>query len=178
MPRITSEETYLPSGDELLEAIYEFLGDHKDRTAAESGHSARYFLTGPVPDDQVELPEQVYLALRKVVDAMRNGLAVSVVPQSTQLTTQQAADLLNVSRPTVVKLLDEGEIPFERPSTHRRIRLADLLAYREKRREQQYAILASTRSAVDEENLDSTLEELKAARKAIAARRAGAGTSA
>ena len=122
--------------------------------------------------DQVELPEEVYLALRKIVDAMRSGLAVSVIPQTTRLTTQQAADLLHVSRPTVVKLLDEGEIPFERAGTHRRVLLADLLSYRERRRERQYDMLSATRDAVDEDNIEDTLEDLRAARKAIAARRA------
>ncbi|WP_454115576.1 helix-turn-helix domain-containing protein [Microbacterium lacticum] len=132
----------------------------------------RYFLAGARPGDQVELPEEVYLALRKIVDAMQSGLAVSVVPQTTRLTTQQAADLLNVSRPTIVKLLDEGEIPFEKAGTHRRALLSDLLEYRERRRERQYDMLSATRDAVDEDNIEQTLEDLKAARKAVAARRA------
>lgn len=116
----------------------------------------------------MELPEEVYLALRKIVDAMQSGLAVSVVPQATRLTTQQAADLLNVSRPTVVKLLDEGEIPVEKAGTHRRVILADLLAYRERRRARQYDMLAATRDTLDEDNIEQTLEDLKAARKAVA----------
>lgn len=164
------EETYLPSREVELAPVLDFL------TAQEAAGRAlperRYFLAGAHPGDQVELPEEVYLALRKIVDAMQSGLAVSVVPQTTRLTTQQAADLLNVSRPTVVKLLDEGEIPFEKAGTHRRVLLADLLEYRERRRERQYDMLADTRDAVDEDNIEQTLEDLKAARKAVAARRA------
>lgn len=164
------EETYLPSRGDELAPIMDFLATHE--AAGRAVPEPRYFLAGARPGDQVELPEEVYLALRKVVDAMRSGLAVSVVPQTTRLTTQQAADLLNVSRPTVVKLLDEGEVPFERAGTHRRILLADLLDYRERRRESQYEMLARTRDAVDEDNVEQTLEHLKRARKAVASRRA------
>lgn len=164
------QETYLPSGEDELAPVLDFLTAHE--TAGRALPEPRYFLAGARPGDQVELPGEVYLALRKIVDAMQSGLAVSVVPQTTRLTTQQAADFLNVSRPTVVKLLDEGEIPFERAGTHRRVLLADLLEYRERRRERQYDMLAATRDAVDEGNVAEALEDLKAARKAVAARRA------
>lgn len=110
------EETYLPSRGDQLAPVLDFLTAHE--AAGRALPEPRYFLAGARPGDQVELPEEVYLALRKIVDAMQSGLAVSVVPQATRLTTQQAADLLNVSRPTVVKLLDEGEIPFEIGRAH------------------------------------------------------------
>ena len=171
MSRATAvEETYLPSGANELAPIMDFLAAHE--AAGRVAPEPRYFLAGTRPGDQVQLPEEVYLALRKVVDAMRSGLAVSVVPHTTRLTTQQAADLLNVSRPTVVKLLDEDEIPFERVGTHRRVLLADLLDYRERRRERQYDVLAATRDGVDEDNVERALEDLREARKAVAVTRA------
>jgi excisionase family DNA binding protein len=112
--------------------------------------------------------------LRQVVEALQQGLAVTVAPQTQTLTTQQAADLLGVSRPTVIKLLDEGKIPFERTGTHRRILLRDLLAYREQRRADQYAMLEATSVDVDDEgDLDTTLQQLREARQAVAARRRG-----
>ena len=77
------------------------------------------------------LPPEVFEVLRSVVDAMAQGQAV-IAPVHQRLTTQEAAELLGVSRPTVVKLLESGEIPFELPGRYRRVRLADVLAYRER----------------------------------------------
>lgn len=80
--------------------------------------------------EQVELPEGVADLLHDVVAALSRGLAVSVTPLHAVLGTGEAADLLGVSRPTVVRLLESGHIPFAQPGRHRRIRLDDLLAYR------------------------------------------------
>jgi excisionase family DNA binding protein len=79
----------------------------------------------------VALPAPVYDVLVQAVEALRAGRAVAVAPLAQRLTTQEAADLLGVSRPTLVKLLESGTIPYEQPGRHRRVRLADLLAYRD-----------------------------------------------
>ena len=110
--------------------------------------------------------------LHQVVEAMQQGLAVTVVPQTMVLTTQQAADLLGVSRPTLIKLLDSDQIPYERIGTHRRIQLRDLLTYREQRRAAQYAALEATSAPIDdEEDAATVLADLREARKVIAQRR-------
>ena len=80
----------------------------------------------------IELPDELYEVLSDVVAALSQGLAITVAPQHTVLTTGQAADLLGVSRPTLVRLLEAGEIPFDQPGRHRRIRLGDLLAYQQR----------------------------------------------
>lgn len=160
-----AQETYLPDGGTQVGRVHDFL------TAHEAGQ-ARYFLMGSAPDDRVELPFEVYRVLQKVVDALQQGLAVTVAPLTQSLTTQQAADLLGVSRPTVIKLLDEGKIPFERVGTHRRVLLRDLLEYREQRRAEQYAALGATSVSLDdEEDLDTALQQLREARRAVASRR-------
>jgi excisionase family DNA binding protein len=84
----------------------------------------------------VHLPSAVYEVLSQVISAMRAGRAITVAPLAQRLTTQEAADLLGISRPTLIKLLEDGKIPFEQPGRHRRIRLDDLLAYRDRRRKE------------------------------------------
>jgi excisionase family DNA binding protein len=164
------QETYLPDGEGQLAQKYDFLKAHEE--AGRGRPEPRYFLAGAAPGDRIELPAEIYRVLRHVVEALRQGFAVTVMPLTQTLTTQQAADLLGVSRPTLVKLLDVGKIPFERVGTHRRILLRDLLAYREERRDAQYAALEATAVDIDdEEALDTVLEELREARRAVARRR-------
>jgi excisionase family DNA binding protein len=88
------------------------------------------------------LPLSVAQVLSRAVHELARGHAVTIVPVESELTTQQAADLLNVSRPFLIKLLDSGEIPCHRAGTHRRVRAADLLAYRDRRRAARRAALA------------------------------------
>lgn len=83
--------------------------------------------------EEILLPESVYQALRQVVSALADGQAVSLVPQDREMTTQEAADLLNVSRPYLIKLLEQGDIPYICVGSHRRIRSQDLIDYKNKR---------------------------------------------
>lgn len=80
----------------------------------------------------LELPPEVFEVLRQVVLAMSQGLAITVAPLHTVLTTSEAAHLLGISRPTLVHLLEAGEIPYEQPNRHRRVKLADVLAYQDR----------------------------------------------
>lgn len=89
-------------------------------------------LVGP-SGRRLPLPEAIYEVLKRAVYLLARGQAVAIVPYGKMLTTQQAAELLNVSRPYLVKLLEAEEIPFVRVGSHRRIRFADLMAYRQKR---------------------------------------------
>lgn len=98
-------------------------------------------LEGPAalvgPDGQtVNLPEEAFSVLADVVRAMRQGKAITLAPVDQLLTTQEAADLLGISRPTLVKKLEDGLIEFERTTggKHRRVRLVDVLQYRDGQR--------------------------------------------
>ena len=83
--------------------------------------------------ESLAVPRPVFEVLKLVADQMGKGRAVSVVPVGMMLSTQQAAELLGASRQHVVKLLTDAEIPFEKVGTHRRIRIEDVLAYKQRR---------------------------------------------
>jgi excisionase family DNA binding protein len=79
------------------------------------------------------LPRQALALLRDLLVEMAQGNAVTIVPTHAELTTQEAANILNVSRPHLVKLLEDGVLPFSKTGTHRRIRYQDLMAFRDQR---------------------------------------------
>jgi excisionase family DNA binding protein len=82
---------------------------------------------------QIELPTSALRLLLDILAELAAGNAVQVVPVHAELTTQEAADLLGVSRPFLVRLLEEGELPFHRTGKHRRVRFADLMTYKSAR---------------------------------------------
>lgn len=82
---------------------------------------------------QVELPTSALRLLVDILSELAEGNAVKVVPIHAELTTQEAADMLNVSRPHLVKLLETGALPFHKAGKHRRIRFSDLMAYKAER---------------------------------------------
>lgn len=104
---------------------------------------------------EIELPDSVFQALCQVVYHMMKGRAVSIIPINKEVTTQEAADFLNVSRPYLVKQLEQGEIPFIKVGTHRRIRFSDLVAYKKQRdAERKRGLAELTHISEDEELYD------------------------
>jgi len=83
--------------------------------------------------EEIELPQSVFHVLRNIIHHMMRGRAIFIVPENKELTTQEAADLLNVSRPYLIKLLEQEKIPFVHVGTHRRIRFSDLIQYKARR---------------------------------------------
>lgn len=83
--------------------------------------------------DQIEIPPTVFAILTRAVEYMAHGDAVTLVPYHQVVTTQEAADLLNMSRPSVIRLLDDGALPYTRFGKHRRLKLQDVLEYKRRR---------------------------------------------
>jgi excisionase family DNA binding protein len=81
-------------------------------------------------DDALVVPREAAVLLAKILGFLANGEGVNVIPDTAELTTQQAAEFLNVSRPYLIKLLESGEIPFRLVGTHRRVRFRDLSEYK------------------------------------------------
>jgi len=82
---------------------------------------------------QIAIPEPVHDLLLMILKNLQAGKAVSIVPEHQQLTTQRAANILGVSRPFLVRLLENGDMPFHMVGSHRRIYLRDLLDYKRRR---------------------------------------------
>ena len=114
-----------------LALIEEYLESKRGRTAR---------LVGPKKDG-VPIPSSLHRVLVEAARQLAEGNGVSILPVTAEVTTQQAADLLNVSRPFVIGLLDKGEIPFHKVGTHRRIRLKDVLAYKRRRDASRRAVI-------------------------------------
>ena len=89
------------------------------------------------------IPAEVHALFLQVLDGLREGKAISVVPLQQQLTTQEAANLLGTSRQYLVRLLDANKIPCRKVGTHRRIYLKDLMEYKKSRDEQRSQTLAN-----------------------------------
>jgi excisionase family DNA binding protein len=142
------------------------------------GHTEPGLLLGP-DGEQVPLPAEVYRVLRQVVEVMRQGKATLVAPQGLLLTTQEAADFLGVSRPTLVKLLEDGAIPFEKPNRHRRVRLQDLIDFQQRRRAERRVALNQLTEEADELGLyEGTPADYATALRTARRRRAQPGTKA
>ena len=105
--------------------------------ADRAGRTLDSLIGGPQPvtarfgTETVDIPTPAVRLLREVLDQMAHGRGVALMPLHAELTTRQAAELLQVSRTHLVQLLDEERIPCRRVGTHRRVRVEDILAYRQ-----------------------------------------------
>lgn len=82
--------------------------------------------------EPITVPANIFKAMVKMLIEMGNGNAVAIVPVQAELTTQQAADMLNVSRPHLIKLLERKDLDFRMVGTHRKVSARDVIAYRDK----------------------------------------------
>jgi excisionase family DNA binding protein len=98
----------------------------------------------------IRIPESAAHLLIQILDEMSRGNAVKLIPIHAELTTQEAADMLNISRPTLIQLLNEGGIEFRKVGTHRRVRFESVMRYKRQLDTERKAALAEL-SAYDQE---------------------------
>lgn len=112
-------------GPHDLEAVVRAL----EGATPQVGHTPR--LVGP-DGTGIELPADIHALLVCIVEILKAGNGVSVIPMHAELTTVEAAAILNVSRPFLIKQIDAGVLPHHMVGTHRRLRLVDVLAHRDR----------------------------------------------
>jgi excisionase family DNA binding protein len=109
----------------------------------ESGADTQTLLVTDLSSEQhqVQVPSSALRLLVDILTELGEGNTVKLIPVHAELTTQEAADMLNVSRPTFIKLLDEVTIPYTRTGNRRKIKLADVKAYKDNLEKQRLTTL-------------------------------------
>lgn len=141
--------TYLPDADSEAQIIdfvaaLEPAGEHAPKHLPALVDAAGH---------RTEIPAAMVEVLRQVAEALGHGLGVTVAPLNAMMTTQEAADFLGISRPTLVRILERGEIPMHRPGRHRYVRLSDLIAYQQQAQERRAEVLDAMAREANEAGL-------------------------
>lgn len=153
-----------PTDADELAKVLSFINAHEARHG--SSPASVFFLSGSGEHDRVELTEQLHAILKQVVQALSHGQSISILTRDQEISTQQAAEILGLSRPTVVKLIDEGELTAHVPgAVRRKLRLADVLAYREELRARRNRFITETSAEYDEADADEVTGLLERARR-------------
>jgi len=104
-------------------------------------------------DEPIELPAGAVTMLLDILGAMASGQGVTIIPEDAELTTVQAADILHVSRPFLIKLLNEGQILYRRVGKHRRIRMEDVMNFKRTIDQQREAVLDQLVAEAQEQDM-------------------------
>jgi len=141
-------QTYLPEAD-AREELLDFAELIRELEVYLSRNASKAALVDPDGNAR-PIPDEIFRILDQVTNALAAGEGITIVPQGMTMTTQQAADFLGISRPTLVRLLEAGDIAFDKPGRHRRVRLEDLVDYQKRfRAERRAALRDLQRSTLD-----------------------------
>lgn len=104
-------------------------------------------------EERIKVPLHALKLLARILEATSQGQPISIIPVATEMTTQAAAELLGCSRPHVVKLLEEGVIPFTKVGRHRRVKYEDVVAYKKRTKAEQRELLIRMMKADEESGM-------------------------
>ncbi|WP_298226411.1 helix-turn-helix domain-containing protein [Gryllotalpicola sp.] len=138
-------QTYLPEAN-AREEILDFAELMRELEVYLAQNLSKAALVDPQGKAR-PIPDEIFRILDQVTNALAAGQGITIVPQGMTMTTQQAADFLGISRPTLVRLLEAGDIAYDKPGRHRRVRLEDLVAYQAKFRGERRAALRGLQRA-------------------------------
>ena len=144
---IVPDEATSVQAAHVANTLKQFLDEHPEASTVSLS-------LGPDDEETFEVPVEVLGLLIRVLARTAAGDAVAVSPVKAGLTTQQAADLLNVSRPYLIKLLDQRRIPFRRVGNRRRLLLSDVVAFKHFDEAERRAIAAELTAEGQHRELD------------------------
>ena len=154
--------TPTPNDADELAKVRSFIDAHDARHGTEPA----FFLSGASEHDRVELTEQLHEILERVVHALSHGQSISILTRDQEISTQQAAEILGLSRPTVVRLIEDGELHAHVPgAVRRKLRLADVLGYREELRARRNRFITESSAEFDHVDDDEVSDLLADARR-------------
>ncbi|MCV7356371.1 excisionase family DNA-binding protein [Mycolicibacterium fluoranthenivorans] len=154
----------VPADADGLADVLSFMEAHEARHGISP--EPAFFLSGAGEHDRVELTEQLYEVLKRVAHALSHGQSISILTRDREISTQQAAEILGLSRPTVVRLIEDGELDAHVPGTVRRkLRLADVLAYREELHARRNRFIAESSEEFADADADEVAELLAEAKR-------------
>lgn len=120
IPKESDLEVYQKTQSILASRLKANRQTHRFKIAEEDGSK-----------QEIVIPDEALRFLVDILSQMAQGNAIAIIPVHAELTTQEAAEILNVSRPFAIKLIDSGKIPCRKVGKHRRIRFADLMNYKQ-----------------------------------------------
>jgi excisionase family DNA binding protein len=146
--------TYKPTKHEQKIAIEAMSEIKKLQQQSKNKKAATTIVTVGKNGTAMSVPTKAVSFLYEIVDGMAYGKSVTVLTSELLISTQQAAEILHFSRPYVVKLLEEGKIPYQKVGTHRRMKLADVVTYDKEFRNQRKRALDWLTKQSQELNMD------------------------
>lgn len=163
----TDVVTASPRDAQDLARVVDFVDAHISRYG--SAPEPQFYLSGADANERVELTQELFLVLKYAADELSRGRSIRILAREQEISTQQAADLLGLSRPTVVKLIEDGELAATVPGkTRRKLRLAEVLDYRDRLHARRTEFISDSSEEFHDagEDPEKVAELLKKARRA------------